>query len=96
MDAQIIDFTSAALSRRFENYIRDGREYEASIISALLEGYELGMWDVAWKDGEPYFSAPDTPSLARKLDDKEITDEWFYDLLRLTEGALPDDDEGAF
>ena len=95
-EAQIIDFTSAALTRRFTNYIRDGREYEASIVSALLEGYESGMWDVEWKDGEPYFSAPDIPGSSHKLADGEISDEWLYELLRLTGGAIVDDDEGAY
>ena len=53
------------------------------------------MWDVVWRDGEPFFSAPDAPEPARAMVDGEITDEWLYELLRLTGGAMAEDEEGA-
>jgi hypothetical protein len=95
-DAQIIDFTSAALERRLADYLRDGNEHEASIIAALLEGYELGMWDVEWRHGEPYFSAPDTiGGPAKAIENGKVSDEWLHELMRLTGGALIEDDDGA-
>jgi hypothetical protein len=96
-DAQVIDFTTAALEKRLKDYVQDGRNHEASIIEALLEGYELGMWDVEWRDGEPCFSAPDTiDGPAKTIVDGKISDEWLHELMRLTGGALIDPDEGAF
>ena len=95
-DAQIIDFTTAALEHRHRACMQDGRAHEASVISALLEGYELGMWDVSWRDGEPCFSAPESTEPARALVDGQVTDEWLYELLRLTGGPLPEDLEGPF
>ena len=95
-DAQIIDFTVMALEKRFADYMRDGNEHEAAIISALLEGYELGMWDVEWRDGDPCFSAPDSMgSPAKAIVDGKVSDEWLAELLRLTGGALIEDDDGA-
>ena len=93
-DAQIIDFTSAALEHSRTACMQDGREHEASVISTLLEGYELGMWDVAWRDGEPFFSAPDASEPARAMVDGEVTDEWLYELLRVTGGAMAGDEKG--
>ena len=93
---QIIDFTTAAIEQRLKTCLREGKEHEASILSALLEGYELGMWDVEWRDGEPYFSAPDSlGSPAKAIENGKVSDEWLYELLRLTGGALTEDDDGA-
>ncbi len=92
---QIIDFTAAAIEQRLKSCLREGKEHEASILVALLEGYELGMWDVEWRDGEPYFSAPDGVGPAKAMVDGKVSDEWLYELLRLTGGPLIEPDDGA-
>lgn len=56
---EVIDYTAEVLSRRLLDYMNRGEYEEAQTLSALLEGYLDGIWDVRFEGGEPHFTLND-------------------------------------
>tara|TARA_Y100001972_G_C7624579_1_gene313233 strand:- start:94 stop:402 length:309 start_codon:yes stop_codon:yes gene_type:complete len=59
MQTDVIDYTAEVLSRRLLDYMNRGDYEEAQTLSALLEGYLDGLWNVTFKGGEPLFTLND-------------------------------------
>ncbi len=59
MQNEVIDYTSAVLSRRLADYMNRGDWQSAETLSALIEGYLDGLWDVTFQGGEPHFKLND-------------------------------------
>jgi hypothetical protein len=59
MNAEIYDFTAAALHRRWLDHDAAGDHREAATLSHLIFYYLEGVMQVDWKEGEPYFSLSD-------------------------------------
>jgi hypothetical protein len=84
MTAEIIDFTTEALNRRWERHYELGETDHCSALSALIEGYLDGAFKVTWRDGEPFFEAT---SLAALSDANPWSVPEVRDLLDALQGA---------
>ena len=56
---EVIDYTAEVLSRRLLDHMNRGEYEEAQTLSALIEGYLDGLWNVTFKSGEPLFHLND-------------------------------------
>lgn len=56
MNAQLIDYTSAALHHRWKVHRATGNYREADTLSLLINYYIEGVLAVDWQEGEPCFS----------------------------------------
>ena len=82
MSAEIIDYTAEALHRRTLDKMNRGDWEEASMLSALTEGYLDGLWSVSWEGGEPKFSVTEHGKKFNdynELDDEEQMHFGFYE-----------------
>jgi len=74
VSGELIDFTAEALHARWEKYYVQGLEDECLLLSALIEGYLDGQWQVMWRDGDPYFSVTETARSPMSADAEEVVD----------------------
>lgn len=86
---EVIDYTAEVLSRRLLDYMNRGCWEDAKTLSALIEGYLDGMWEVSFKGGEPMFHLNDeTINLNdfKDLDEPgQMSFDWYEDLTSLEE-----------
>ena len=50
-----------------DNAYEDGKAFEWECLNTLIEGYEDGLWEVEWRDGQPIFKAILTQEEREKL-----------------------------
>ena len=55
--SNVLDYNYHALCKLADNAYDSGRAFEWECLNQLIDGYEEGLWDVGWKDGEPIFKA---------------------------------------
>ena len=79
--AEVIDYTAEVLSRRLLDYMNRGNWEEAKTLSALIEGYLDGLWNVTFQNGEPFFSLNDDTINLNDFKDlgapEQMTFDWY-------------------
>jgi hypothetical protein len=93
MNAEIYDFTAAALHRRWLRYDASGEYFEAATLSHLIFYYLEGVMQVDWKEGDPYFSLSDHGRSLYDTISPDDEESWSNEgvQLGLFDGAFEDD-----
>ncbi len=63
----VLDYNYHALCKMADNAYEDGNAFEWECLNTLIEGYEDGLWEVEWRDGQPIFKAILTQEEKEKL-----------------------------